>query len=137
MPPIIINPNNTVCPDYSSQEHNSLREPLVDKGSTDAQAAQLLTATWHKQHGINCQQWDAQVVANAAEDDTWKAQYQQEKKRLEEEAEKERAEAEQEEQKKNKAKYIPILNCPIPLQQPVITSPTTLKKLMKGEYISL
>ena len=44
---------------------------------------------------------------------------------------------EKEEQKKNKAKYTPIPNCPIPLQQPIIASPTALKKLAKGKYISL
>ena len=105
MPCITINPNNIVCPDYTLQEHAELREPLMDNGSRDNQAAQLLTAIWHKQHGIDCQQWDAQIAADTAqEDDQW-AQHQQEKKRIDEEMEKERLEAEKEEWKRNKAKY--------------------------------
>ena len=42
---------------------------------------------------------------------------------------------EKEEQKKNKAKYTPIPNHTIPLQQAIIASPTALKKLVKGEYV--
>ena len=137
MPCITINPNDTVCPDYTSQEHAELREPLIGNGSTNAQAAQLLTAIWHKQHGTDCQQWDVQTAADTAQEDNQQAQHQQEKKRIEDEAEKERLEVEKEERKKNKAKYTPILNRPIPLQQPVIASPTALKKLAKGKYVSL
>ena len=43
---------------------------------------------------------------------------------------------EKEEQKKNKTKW-PILNHPVPLQQPIIKSPTTLRNLAKGKYVSL
>ena len=76
MPCIIINPNNTLCPDYSSQEHTKLRDPLIHNGSTDTQATLLLTAIWHKQPDIDCQQWDAQVAADTAKDNIWWAQHQ-------------------------------------------------------------
>lgn len=137
MPRITIDPNNTVCPDYLSPESTDLREPLVHNGSTDAEAAQLLTAIWNKQHAIDCQRWQAQIDADKAAEDTRRTEREEERRRLEEEAEKERLETEKEERKKNKAKYTPIPNRPIPSQQPVIASATALKKLAKGEYVPL
>lgn len=137
MPHIAVNPNNTVCPDYTSPDHTALRQPLVDNGSTNDIAAQLLTAIWNTQHTIDCQHWQAQVDADTATENTCRTQHKEEKKRLKEEAEKERVESEKEEQKKNKVKYTLIPNRPIPSQQPVIASISALKKLAKGKYVPL
>lgn len=137
MPRINVDPNNIVCPDYTSPDHAALRQPLVDNGSTHDVAAQLLTAIWNTQHTIDCQRWQAQVDADTAAENARRTQHEEERKRLEEEAEKERAESKKEERKKNKAKYAPIPNRPIPSQQPVIASVSALKKLAKGEYVPL
>lgn len=110
MPHITTDPNNALCPNYTLQENAELREPLVEDGSMDAQDAHHLTAIWHKQYDINCQQCNTQVAANTAKDNIQREQHQQEKERLKEEVEKERVEAEKEEWKKNKTKYTPIPN---------------------------
>ena len=135
MPCIIINPNDTACPDYTSQDYTKLREPLIEDGSTDAQAAILLTAIWHKQHGINCQQWDAQVVADTAEDDAQREQQQQEKKRLEEETEKERIKVEKEEQKRIKSNIHPSWIAQFPFNNPSLKAPPHWENLQKENTV--
>lgn len=134
---IMENPTGAICPDYTSADHTTLREPLVNNGSTDEQAAQLLAAIWNSSHVINCQRWQVQVDADIAAMDAHKAERGTERKRVEDEAEKERTEFEKEERKKNKSKYGPIIRCPIPSQQPVIASPVALRKLTKGDYVGL
>ena len=72
------------CKQHSlSQLHLSrspaLRQPLVDNGSTNDIAAQLLTAIWNTQHTIDCQHWQAQVDADTAAENACRMQHKREK----------------------------------------------------------
>ncbi|KAF4622148.1 hypothetical protein D9613_009325 [Agrocybe pediades] len=106
-------------------------------GDTDVEAIAALTQTWTAINDAEKVAWNAQVERDAAMD--------AEKKRLDQERAEaaaralllEQEAATREEMKKHRAKYVPILDQPIPDEQPILASPFVLRKVEASQYFEL
>lgn len=77
---ITVDLNTAVCPDYSSPDYTTHREPLVNNSSTHEQAAQLITVIWNSTHIIDCQPWQTQINTKKADTDAQRVEREDEKK---------------------------------------------------------
>ncbi|KAF8158020.1 hypothetical protein B0H34DRAFT_657094 [Crassisporium funariophilum] len=132
-------PNNSVCPDFTSEIYANLRQIHISEypGTTEADAVQHLQSSWRIINEADKTAWLSQQalnIENAAE--------LQRRLELDAEtaAEKVKSDLEairQEDMKKHKAKYLPILDRDVPDQPPILASATALRKLTSGGYFEL
>ncbi|KAF8154138.1 hypothetical protein B0H34DRAFT_615047, partial [Crassisporium funariophilum] len=132
-------PNNTVCPDFSSEIYVHLRLMHISQnpGHSDANAIAHLSNGWCVANETKKVTWQAQqarIAAEVAEDER------QKKEAADLIAEKFKADQEalqQDDMKKHKAKYLPILDRDVPDQPPILASATATRKLSLGVYCEL
>ncbi|KAF4609660.1 hypothetical protein D9613_011967 [Agrocybe pediades] len=133
------NPNDAVCPDFASDIYQAARETHISthSGDTDVEAITTLTQMWTAINDAEKVAWNAQMERKAATD--------AERKRIDQERADaatralllEQEAATREEMKKHRAKYVPILDRPIPDEQPVLASPFVLRKVEASQYFEL
>jgi hypothetical protein len=139
MPSITLNPNDAVCPDYSSELHAASRAVLISTGLDNAGAIAFLENTWRIQNDADKQAWQAQLDAEAAliAENERLAREAEDAARLA--AEEERIAEQREAEKRNNAKFPPLPGAEVtaPDTPPVIISPAVRRKLGAGDWVAL
>lgn len=132
------NPNLAQCPDYATAEHLPLCAIMMNGGSTNDQAIELLKGLWAVGNIKDRATWQHQV-----DDDTAVAADPQQQQEVTEVARAAEFCQEQEayykdERKRNKDKYIPIpIDRDVPMQPHNIPATYATRKLNKGHYVEL
>lgn len=138
MPRITVDPTNEIPPDYALPEHAPIRALLTTGTTTDADAANLLSALWIAKNDKDKLAWEAQVTIDAAERLTRLQQHEAETAAQEEAAALDQDMLFREERKRNKDKYTTVaLDRGVPMQPVDTIAAYALRKLEKGHYIEL
>ncbi|RXW18937.1 hypothetical protein EST38_g6914 [Candolleomyces aberdarensis] len=136
---IIVNdPYLEACPDFASDVYQVTRQPLVDKGLSDEDAAAILRTSWEASNALAKQRWQQQIDDRAAADAAAATAAKETEERRIATAREESEAVLKEEKRKNRAKYMPIQEGVGMPDRPMVELPyAVMQKFKKAEYVEL